>query len=72
MDLATRKKYSSQGRTIVKGNLNYIDVKFDLNVLNLFCSFVISENQSIRKGSLIAMRNLMEIIKVGGKVCQEN
>ena len=34
------------------------EIPFDLDSLNLFCSYILSENTSIRKGHLINIRNL--------------
>lgn len=63
MDLARRMKYSGQKGNIVKTN-NLIDINFDINVLSLFCSFVISENSGVKTSNLIALRNLIEMLNL--------
>ena len=39
-----------------------IPLTFDIRVLNLFCSFVISENKYIRKHHLMNLRKVIELI----------
>lgn len=40
-------------------NQNFkIDVKFDITELDLICSYIISENRTIRRGNIINLRNL--------------
>lgn len=61
MDFTKREKYSGKGRTIVKTDKK-IDINFDLNALNLMCSYILSENKNIRRSHLINIRNLFELI----------
>lgn len=35
---------------------------FDINVLNLFCAFIMSKNRNIRKSNLMALRTLFSVI----------
>src|SRR5574344_2500073 len=51
------KKYSKQKDTKPKSIF-----PFDINVLNLFCSFVLSDNKNIRKNNYISMKKLFDII----------
>lgn len=39
-----------------------IDVNFDISTLDLMCSYIVSNNQNIRRGNIINMRNLFLII----------
>ena len=39
-----------------------IDVNFDITMLDLMCSYIVSSNRNIRRGSVINMRNLFCII----------
>ncbi len=61
MDIQRRQKYTGSGRTAVKTDVK-INLNFDLSALTLMCSYVVSENRSIRRSHLINMRNLFEII----------
>lgn len=63
MNIERRQKYKNSGRTASHSNKK-IDINFDLNALNLMCSYVLSNNRNIRKGQLINMRNLFEIIDI--------
>ena len=64
MNISRRQKYANSGRSISKTDKK-IDINFDLESLNLMCSYVISENRNIRNGALLNMRNLFEIIDLG-------
>lgn len=61
MDITRRTKYSGRGRTINKSDAK-VDINFDLNALNLMCSYILSENRNIRRSHLINMRNLFDIL----------
>lgn len=61
MDIAKRTKYSGRGRSISKTDKK-VDINFDLNALNLMCSYILSENRNIRRSHLINMRNLFDIL----------
>lgn len=62
MDLARRQKYAGT-RTVTRSNTT-IDLNFNLETLNLFASYVLSENRNIRRSHLINLRNLFEIINI--------
>jgi replicative DNA helicase len=49
------------GRTINPSNKK-LDINFDLMSLNLLCTYVLSENRNIRRGQLINVRNLFEML----------
>jgi len=54
-----REKYKK--KTTKKDEGKYL-IPFDLSALNLFCSYVLSENQNIKKSHYINMRNLFNVI----------
>ena len=54
-----RDKYSQK---YIKNKDLKIDVQFDITELELLCSYIISENRSIRRGNIINLRNLLGII----------
>ena len=55
-----RQKYTNTNP--VKNKNLKIDVKFDITELDLMCSYILSENRSIRRGNIINLRNLFAII----------
>lgn len=61
MNIERREKYMGHMSHINKGNVK-ANINFDVNTLSLMCSYVISDNRNIRRGHLINMRNLFEII----------
>lgn len=63
MNIERRAKYSGRGRSISKTD-NKVDINFDLNALNLMCSYILSENRNIRRSHLINMRNLFDILDI--------
>lgn len=63
MDITKRTKYSRRGRSISKTDTK-VDINFDLNALNLMCSYILSENRNIRRSHLINMRNLFDILDI--------
>ena len=63
MDITRRMKYSGRGRSISKTETK-VDINFDLNALNLMCSYILSENRNIRRSHLINMRNLFDILDI--------
>lgn len=63
MNIERRTKYSGRGRSISKTDKK-VDINFDLNALNLMCSYILSENRNIRRSHLINMRNLFDILDV--------
>jgi len=59
MNIEKRKKYSKKTSQSEKGRFL---IPFDLMSLNLFCSYILSQNGNIRKSHLINMRNLFTVI----------
>lgn len=59
MDNSRRQRY---GSNVIKNKDLVIDVKFDITELDLMCSYIISENRSIRRGNIINMRNLFLVM----------
>lgn len=57
-----RKKYSGHKHSVLKNNVNKIKINFDLDTFNTLCAYVISENRNIRRGALINLRNLFEVM----------
>ena len=53
-----RNKYKNP----IKNKDLKIDVNFDISTLDLMCSYIVSNNQNIRRGNIINMRNLFLII----------
>lgn len=63
MNVTRREKYTNGGRTVAFTKRK-ITINYSLDVLNIMCSYVISTNRNIRRGQLINMRNLFEIIDI--------
>lgn len=61
MNISSRKNKYKKGGKSDSGREKFI-IPFDLPSLNLFCSYVMSENRNIRKSGLINMRNLFSVI----------
>ena len=61
MDIAQRRKKYGHGKTVTETSRK-IDVKFDVQLLDLMCSYVVSYNRNIRRSHLINMRNLFAVI----------
>lgn len=61
MDIAQRRKKYGHGKTVTETSTK-IDVKFDVQLLDLMCSYVVSNNRNIRRSHLINMRNLFAVI----------
>lgn len=60
MNIERRQKYSGS-KTVNKSGLK-INVTFDLVTLNLFCSYMLTENRNLRRSHYINLRNVFEII----------
>lgn len=61
MDLTRRQKYSGHSHKVSKTN-DKIKLSFDLSTLNMFCSYILSENRNIKRSQLINMRNLFDVM----------
>lgn len=62
MDFERRNKYGGQGFTVVKSQ-KQLDVKLDLRTLDIMCKCLVTNNQAIRRGQLVNLRNLIFMIK---------
>lgn len=62
--ITRRQKYVNQGRNVFKSDFRKVKINFDLNTLNLLCSYILSDNKNIRRGALINLRNLFEVIDI--------
>lgn len=56
-----RNFYANKSKAVKNKDIK-IDVKFDITELDLMCSYVLSENRTIRRANIINLRNLLEII----------
>ena len=63
MEIKTRNKYTGQGRTISRGTAKS-DADFSVFMLDIFCSYIVSENRNIRKGQLMSLRNLVAMLDI--------
>lgn len=61
MIISKRQRIKNMGHETVKTEKK-IAYNFDINVLVLFCSYVLSENKNIKRGHLINLRNLIAIM----------
>lgn len=61
LNIERRQRYSGQGRTYVKTQAK-VPIKFDLQSLDLMCSFVLSENRNIKRIQYINLRNLIAML----------
>lgn len=59
-----RRNFYANKTKAVKNKDIKIDVKFDITELDLMCSYVLSENKSIKRANIINLRNLLEIIDI--------
>ena len=61
MKISSREKRKGQGFSVVKTDRR-IPIKYDLQVLDLMCTYSVSENAYIRKSSLMNLRNLVHLL----------
>ena len=61
MNFERRARYSGQGSSIIKGNKT-IDLNLDLRTLDIICKCLLTDNQSMRRGSLVNLRNLIYLL----------
>jgi hypothetical protein len=61
MKISSRNKRSGSGFSVVKTDKR-IPVKYDLQVLDLMSTYVVSENAYIKKSSLLNLRNLIHLL----------
>lgn len=61
MEIKNRKRSGDKGHTVIKSDKK-AKFNFDISILDLMCSYVVSSNAHIKRGNLINMRNLIEAI----------
>ena len=61
MNLERRNKYGGQGSTIVKSG-KLLDLNLDVRTLDIMCKCLVTNNQAIRRGQLINLRNLIYML----------
>lgn len=62
MNFERRTKYDGQGSSVVKGN-KQLDINLDIRTLDIMCKSLVTDNQAIRRGQLVNLRNLIYLIK---------
>ena len=62
LNFERRAKYSGQGSSVVKSN-KQIDINLDIRTLDIMCKSLVTDNQAIRRGQLVNLRNLIYLIK---------
>lgn len=62
MEASRRSKYGGRGSSIVKSNLQ-LDLNLDIQTLDIMCKALVTDNQGIRRGQLVNLRNLIALIK---------
>ena len=61
VNLERRNKYGGQGSTIVKSG-KLLDLNLDVRTLDIMCKCLVTNNQAIRRGQLINLRNLIYML----------
>ena len=61
MKIKDRTRGGMQGRTSAIDSTK-VKYNFDISILDLMCSYVLSKNSNIKRGNLINMRNLFDMI----------
>lgn len=64
MIITNRPKNPGQGFNIVKNKKAKLPINFDLNSLNLMCTYVLTDNRNIKRGQYINLRNLMALLDI--------
>lgn len=62
LNFERRAKYSGQGSSVVKSN-KQLDMNLDVRTLDIMCKSLVTDNQAIRRGQLVNLRNLIYLIK---------
>lgn len=63
MNFERRSKYTGQGSSSIVKSTKQIDIKLDLRTLDIMCKCLVTDNQTIRRGQLINLRNLIYLLK---------
>lgn len=61
LNLERRARYTGQGSSVVKSE-KQLDLNLDLNTLDIMCKALVTDNQNVRRGQLINLRNLIYLI----------
>ena len=61
MHIERRNKYLGQGSQINKSGKK-LDINLDMTTLDIMCRSLVTKNQTIHRGQLINLRNLIELI----------
>lgn len=61
MNIERRMKYGGQGSSVVKSNKR-LDLNLDIRTLDIMCKCLVSNNQTIRRGQLVNLRNLIYLL----------
>lgn len=62
MIITNRPRNPGHGFHIVKNKRVKLPINFDINSLNLMCTYVLTENRNIKRGQYINLRNLVELL----------
>lgn len=58
-----RSKYNNSSLT-GRSNGVSIDIKFDITELDLLCAYIVSDNRSIRRGNIIILKNVFDLMNM--------
>ena len=61
MNVDRRNKYMGQESSIVKSSKR-LNINLDLRTLDIMCEAIVTNNQTIRRGQLINLRNFIELL----------
>lgn len=64
MEIVNRNRIGGFGKEYIKNKETKAHFNFDISVLDLMCSYIVSQNAHIRRGNLVNMRNLFEAIDI--------
>ena len=59
-----RSRYSNQNSLGGRPSGLTIDIKFDITELDLLCAYIVSNNRSIRRGNVIVLRNVFDLMNM--------
>ena len=61
LNFERRNKYMGQGSSVIKSNKR-LDINLDLRTLDIMCKALVTDNQTVRRGQLINLRNLIFLL----------
>ena len=61
LNFERRNKYMGQGSSVIKTNKR-LDINLDLRTLDIMCKALVTDNQTVRRGKLINLRNLIFLL----------